>query len=56
MSEPLYLFDTNKLLCLARGGPLGQHIDARLPPAARIRPAPGAGAGFHSHPAARNRA
>ena len=28
MSEQLYLLDTNVLLFLARGGPLGQHIDA----------------------------
>ena len=30
MSEPLHLLDTNVLLVLARGGPLGQHIDARF--------------------------
>ena len=39
MSEPLYLLDTNVLLFLARGGALGQHIDARFGlRAARQRP------------------
>lgn len=39
MSEPLYLLDTNVLLFLARGGRLGQHIDATFGlRAARFRP------------------
>jgi tRNA(fMet)-specific endonuclease VapC len=39
MNEPLYLLDTNVLLFLARGGPLGRLIDARFGlRAARQRP------------------
>ena len=30
MSEPLYLLDTNVLLFLVRGGPLGAYIDTRF--------------------------
>jgi len=39
MNETVYLLDTNVLLFLARGGRLGQHIDARFAlRAARQRP------------------